>query len=76
LGEHTIHSILDMFLLLMEYSFPNSEYSHDVNEFPQLFGQTTFNQYCLAIHVLENNNMFTIREVEEMINKPNEEYVE
>jgi hypothetical protein len=65
-----------MFLLLMEYSFPNSEYSHDVNEFPQLFGQTTFNQYCLAIHVLENNNMFTIREVEEMINKPNEEYVE
>jgi hypothetical protein len=65
-----------MFLLLMEYSFPNSEYSHDVNEFPQLFGQTTFNQYCLAIHVLDNNNMFTIREVEEMINKPNEEYVE
>ena len=60
----------------MEYSFPNSEYSHDVNEFPQLFGQTTFNQYCLAIHVLDNNNMFTIREVEEMINKPNEEYVE
>ena len=76
MGEHTIHSILDMFLLLMEYSFPNSEYSHDVNEFPQLFGQTTFNQYCLAIHVLENNNLFTVREVDAMITKPNKEYVE
>ena len=59
----------------MKYSFPNSEYSHDVNEFPQLFGQTTFNQYCLAIHVLENNNMFTVREVDAMITKPNEEYI-
>ena len=60
----------------MEYSFPNLEYSYDDNEFPQLFGQTTFNQYSLAIHVLENNNMFTIREVDEMITKLNEEYVE
>jgi hypothetical protein len=60
----------------MEYSFPNLEYSYDDNKFPQLFGQTSFNQYNLAIHVLENNNMFTIREVDAMITKPNKEDVE
>ena len=73
MGEH-IHSILDMFSLVMEYSFPNPEYSYDDNEFPQLFGQTTINEYNLAIHVLENNNMLTVREVDAMITKPNEEY--
>ncbi len=75
MGEH-IHSILDMFSLVMEYSFPNPEYSYDDNEYPQLFGQTTFNEYNLAIHVLENNNMFTVREVDAMMTKPNEEYIE
>ena len=56
--------------------FPNLEYSYDDNKFPQLFGQTTINEYNLAIHVLENNNMFTVREVDAMITKPNEEYFE
>ena len=50
--------------------------SYQENKFPQLFGQTTINEYNLAIHVLENTNMFTVREVDAMIAKSNEDYLE
>ena len=61
---------------LFESSFCNPNYSYQDNKFPQLFGQTTINEYNLAIHVLENNNMFTVREVDAMIAKLNEDYFE
>ena len=65
-----------MISFLFESPLRNPNYSYQENEFPQLFGQTTINEYNLAIHVLENNNMFTVREVDAMIAKSNEDYFE
>ena len=56
------------------FSNPNNRYDND--QFPQLLGQTTINDYNLAIHVLEKNNMFTVREIDAMINNPNEDEID
>jgi len=56
--------------------FGNPNYSYQEIEFQQLFGQTTIDEYILALHVLGNNNMFTVREVNAMITKRNDEMFE
>jgi hypothetical protein len=45
-----------MISFLFESPLRNPNYSYQENEFPQLFGQTTINEYNLAIRVLENSN--------------------
>ena len=62
----------------MEESISNPQYIyryHD-DEFPHLLGQTTMNEYNLAMHVLENNNMFTVHEIDAMITKSDEAFFE
>ncbi len=65
-----------MISFLFESPLRNPNFSYQENEFPHLFGQTTINDYNLATHVLENNYMFTVREVDAMIAKSNEDYLE
>ena len=52
--------------------FSNAKNSYNNNEFPQLLGRTTTDDYNLAIHVLEKNNMYTVREIDAMITEQNE----
>ena len=75
LGEHysSIHVTCSLDL---EDTFSNPKNRYDNDQFPQLLGQTTINDYNLAIHVLEKNNMFTVREIDAMINNPNEDEID
>ena len=63
-----------MISFVFESPLCNPNYSYQENKFRQLFGQLTINEYNVAIHLLENNNMFTVREVDAMITKTNEDY--
>ena len=69
-------SFLVLFLLHMKESIANTQYSYRNDEFPHLLGQITMNEYNLANHVLRNNNMFTIREIDAMMIHPDEAYFE
>ena len=75
MGEHysSIHVTCSLDL---EDTFSNPNNRYDNDQFPQLLGQTTINDYNLAIHVLEKNNMFTVHEIDAMINNPNEDEID
>ena len=66
MGEDEIFYKKEKFSLLTSDFFSFSRYNDD--EFPQLFrGPIDVKEYELALHLLENDNIFTVHEVAEML---------
>ena len=75
MGEDEIFYKKEKFSLLTSDFFSFSRYNDD--EFPQLFGgPIDVKEYELALHLLENENIFTVHEVAEMLKGSTEDNLE